>query len=231
MIDIIYNNKNIKEFLDIYPTNVWNDVIPKVIEIGILNLKNSFGKLKFNKSEFDNILNVLYKSLPPSNYENKNMNNLIKYKYENNLLKQNNNNKINNKSISKLTQQNNNNKVMKNNNNNNKNLNNNNLKKNIKKNNKDLPFDFQFERIHKNNSFQNTMINNKKKSNYSNSINLYKKRPNEINIEDINYDNFNPNSYYYSSNYPIDNEQFNYNNQNNQYLNNNSNYANTNSYF
>ena len=230
MIDIIYNNMNIKEFLDIYPTNVWNDVIPKVIEIGILNLKNSFGRLKFNKNEFDNILNVLYKSLPPSNYNNKNMNNLNKYKYENNLLKLNNNNNniLNNKSISKLNQQNNNNtKVMKNNN---KNLNNH-LKKNVKKNNKDLPSDFQFERIHKKNFFQNTMINNKKKSNYSNSINLYKKRPNEINIEDINYDNFNPNSYYYSSNYPIDNEQFNYNNQNNQYLNNNSNYANTNSYF
>ena len=224
MIDIIYNKMNIKEFLDIYPTKVWNDIIPKVIEIGILNLKNSFGRLKFTQSEFDNILNVLYKTLPPSNYENKNMNNLNKYKYENNLLNQNNNNKINNnknKNNIKLNQQNKNNRVMKNNNNN--------SIKNMKKNNKDLPFDFQFERIHKNNSFQNTIINNKKKIINNNSINLYKKRPNKIEVDDINYDNFKPNIYYYSSNYPINNDQFNFNNQ--KLKNNNIIYSETNDYF
>ena len=99
----------------------------------------------------------------------------------------------------------------------------------MKQNKKDLPFDFQFERIHKNNSFQNTIINNKKKTINNNSINLYKKRPNKLKIEDINYDNFKPNIYHYSTNYPINNDQFNYNNQ--KLKNNNINYSETNNYF
>ena len=241
LIDLIYNRINIKEFLDIYPTNVWNDIIPKVIEIGILNLKSSFGRLKFTKNELINILNELYKSLPPSNYENRNINNLNKYKYENNLLNQNNNNNINNtknkilnnnivnKKNNKLNQQNNNKKIIQNNNKNN-NIKNKNFNKSMKtiniNQNKDLPVEFRFERIYKNNSFQNPTKNIKNKSSNNNSVNLYKKRPINIDVNDINYDNFNPNIYHYSPNRDIENF-----NNNTQKLFNNNNYANTNSYF
>ena len=48
-----------QEFLNKYPSNQWKDVISNVIEIGILNLRNSFGTDEFSKNDLRSILNEL----------------------------------------------------------------------------------------------------------------------------------------------------------------------------
>ena len=68
----IFERRPAREFLSIYPTKVWNEVIPNVFEIGILNLKNSFNTLKFSRNDFENILYELrnYKPKQKQYYQN-----------------------------------------------------------------------------------------------------------------------------------------------------------------
>ena len=42
MIEIIFKRRPIREFLKKYPSDKWKEIIPDVLEIGVLNLKNSF---------------------------------------------------------------------------------------------------------------------------------------------------------------------------------------------
>ena len=72
-INKIFQRRPAREFLSIYPTKLWNEIIPDVFEIGILNLKNSFNTLKFSRNDFDSILYEL------RNYKPK-KNNIIKMK-------------------------------------------------------------------------------------------------------------------------------------------------------
>ena len=69
----IFERRPAREFLSIYPTKVWNEVIPNVFEIGILNLKNSFNTLKFSRNDFENILYELrnYKPKKKQYYKKK----------------------------------------------------------------------------------------------------------------------------------------------------------------
>lgn len=59
MLEVLCRRKRIRNFLNLYSPDKWTEVIPYVVEIAILNLKNSFGTLLFDKDEFKNILHNL----------------------------------------------------------------------------------------------------------------------------------------------------------------------------
>lgn len=56
MLEVLCRRKRIRNFLNLYSSDKWTEIIPYVVEIAILNLKNSFGTLLFDKDEFKNIL-------------------------------------------------------------------------------------------------------------------------------------------------------------------------------
>ena len=59
MLEVLCRRKRIRNFLNLYSSDKWTEIIPYVVEIAILNLKNSFGTLLFDKDEFKNILHNL----------------------------------------------------------------------------------------------------------------------------------------------------------------------------
>ena len=66
MINEILTRFPSREFLNKYPSERWKDIIADVIEIGILNLRNSFGTDEFSKNEIQGILNDLRHYTPGS---------------------------------------------------------------------------------------------------------------------------------------------------------------------
>ena len=99
-INKIFQRRPAREFLSNYPTKLWNQIIPDVFEIGILNLKNSFGTLKFSRQEFENILYEL-RNYKPEKEEGENY---YEEEEENSSYTNSNNNEISmnsNKSINK----------------------------------------------------------------------------------------------------------------------------------
>ena len=66
MINEILTRFPSQEFLNKYPSERWKDIIADVIEIGILNLRNSFGTDEFSKNEIQGILNDLRHYTPGS---------------------------------------------------------------------------------------------------------------------------------------------------------------------
>ena len=78
MIDVIFKRRPIRDFLKNYPTEKWKEVIPDVIEIGVLNLKNSFNKTYFTRKEFESILSELRSYNSNNFYDNNSNNNSIK---------------------------------------------------------------------------------------------------------------------------------------------------------
>ena len=66
MIDELRTRIPSREFLNKYPSDRWQEVIGDVIEIGILNLKNSFGKEEFSRGEIKAVLNDLRHYTPNS---------------------------------------------------------------------------------------------------------------------------------------------------------------------
>ena len=66
MINEILTRFPSQEFLNKYPSERWKDIIADVIEIGILNLRNSFGTDEFSKNEIQGILNDLRHHTPGS---------------------------------------------------------------------------------------------------------------------------------------------------------------------
>ena len=56
MIELLYKRRNVREFLNKYSPKLWAEVIPYVVEIGVMNLKTSFKTLYFSKEDFTNIL-------------------------------------------------------------------------------------------------------------------------------------------------------------------------------
>ena len=78
MINEILTRFPSQEFLNKYPSDRWKDIIADVIEIGILNIRKSFGTDEFSKKEIQGILNDLRHYTPGSqdfpvytSYENK----------------------------------------------------------------------------------------------------------------------------------------------------------------
>ena len=66
MINEILTRFPSQEFLNKYPSDRWKDIIADVVEIGILNLKNSFGTDEFSENEIQGILNDLRHYTPCS---------------------------------------------------------------------------------------------------------------------------------------------------------------------
>ena len=66
MINEILTRFPSQEFLNKYPSDRWKDIIADVVEIGILNLRNSFGTDEFSKNEIQGILNDLRHYTPGS---------------------------------------------------------------------------------------------------------------------------------------------------------------------
>ena len=66
MIDELRTRIASREFLSKYPSDRWQEVIADVIEIGVLNMKNSFGKEEFSKGEIKAVLNDLRHYTPNS---------------------------------------------------------------------------------------------------------------------------------------------------------------------
>ena len=66
MIEEFLTRPPAQEFLNKYPSDRWKEVIGDVIEIGILNLKNSFGTDEFSRSDIKSVLNDLRHYTPGS---------------------------------------------------------------------------------------------------------------------------------------------------------------------
>ena len=62
MIEILYRKKLIRDVLNQYSTKQWNALIPILIEIGILFLKNNFIITELNIQDFKNILGKINKT-------------------------------------------------------------------------------------------------------------------------------------------------------------------------
>jgi len=121
VVNEIFKRRPARDFLRLYPSDKWKELIPDIFEIGVLNLKNSFGTLKFTKNQIKDILVDLrnYKpneeeintnniNINNNNYEDKN--NFEEENYNNNSDEeeeynenendeQKNNNKLNNKNM------------------------------------------------------------------------------------------------------------------------------------
>ena len=66
MINEILTRFPSQEFLNKYPSDRWKEIIADVVEIGILNLRNSFGTDEFSKNEIQGVLNDLRHYTPGS---------------------------------------------------------------------------------------------------------------------------------------------------------------------
>ena len=81
----IFKRRPRRDFLRLYPSERWKELIPDIFEIGVLNLKNSFGTLKFSKAQIKDILLDLRNYKPNEEEINiNNMNNDINYEEQNN---------------------------------------------------------------------------------------------------------------------------------------------------
>ena len=60
MFDIILKRKPIRDFLNNYSNERWKEKIPTLMEIGVLNLKNSFTTYQFSKEDFNSVLYDLH---------------------------------------------------------------------------------------------------------------------------------------------------------------------------
>ena len=88
MIEEMLTSIPAQEFLKKYPSERWKEVIADVIEISILNLKNSFGTDEFSKGDIKAVLNDLRHYDPRSQdfptytrYQNKEYKNQIDKQY------------------------------------------------------------------------------------------------------------------------------------------------------
>ena len=93
----IFKRRPARDFLRLYPSEKWKEIIPDVFEIGVLNLKNSFGTLQFSKIDLKNILDELRNYNSSSDFYDQNesqketQHNYGRNNYNNNNIKNNNN--------------------------------------------------------------------------------------------------------------------------------------------
>ena len=57
MLELLNRNKEIRDLLEIYPTNNWEELIPLIIEIGISFLKKNYSIAKL---KLDDLRKILY---------------------------------------------------------------------------------------------------------------------------------------------------------------------------
>ena len=131
----IYKRKPARDFLRLYPSDRWKEIIPDIFEIGVLNLKNSFGTLKFSKQDLKEVLTDLrnYKEENINEEEDEEENDSRKFNQRNNSqnIKENNDEEYNNDEESEEYNEQQGDIIINNNNqSNNQSNNNNNEKKN-----------------------------------------------------------------------------------------------------
>ena len=83
VVNEIFKRRPARDFLRLYPSEKWKEIIPDIFEIGVLNLKNSFGTLKFSKNQIKDIL-IDLRNYKPDN-EEINMNIEENNNYNNNI--------------------------------------------------------------------------------------------------------------------------------------------------
>ena len=132
VVNEIFKRRPTRDFLRLYPSDKWKELIPDIFEIGVLNLKNSFGTLKFTKAQIKDILIDLRNYKPDEEEINLNDNNFNEKEEEDNY---NNEENINDYEEEELFDNNDYNNEFHNNNNINNIQNNNLLKNNNKQNN------------------------------------------------------------------------------------------------
>lgn len=59
MIEILHKRKEIRELLNNYPPNQWENIIPLIVEIGISYLHSTYPKVDFTIEDFTTILQEL----------------------------------------------------------------------------------------------------------------------------------------------------------------------------
>ena len=98
VLNEIFKRRPARDFLRLYPSEKWKEIIPDIFEIGVLNLKNSFGTLKFTKIDIKNILDDLRNYNPSEDIpvEEENTNEKVNYNIKKNNFKNNINNNFNN---------------------------------------------------------------------------------------------------------------------------------------
>ena len=74
VVNEIFKRRPARDFLRLYPSEKWKEIIPDIFEIGVLNLKNSFGTLKFSKNQIKDIL-IDLRNYKPDTYINNNNDN------------------------------------------------------------------------------------------------------------------------------------------------------------
>ena len=69
VVNEIFKRRPARDFLRLYPSEKWKQLIPDIFEIGVLNLKNSFGTYKFTNNQIKEILLDLRNYKPEINEE------------------------------------------------------------------------------------------------------------------------------------------------------------------
>ena len=92
VVNEIFKRRPARDFLRLYPSDKWKELIPDIFEIGVLNLKNSFGTLKFTKNQINDILIDLRNYKPNEEEINNNNINNNNYEEQNNFEEENYNN-------------------------------------------------------------------------------------------------------------------------------------------
>ena len=59
MLEILTKRKEIRELLNNYPPNQWENIIPLMVEIGISYLHSTYPKVNFTVEDFRTILQEL----------------------------------------------------------------------------------------------------------------------------------------------------------------------------
>ena len=92
VINEIFKRRHARDFLRLYPSDKWKVLIPDIFEIGVLNLKNSFGTYKFTKKQIQDILIDLRNYKPDDDEINNNNLNEQNLEEDKNYNEENNNN-------------------------------------------------------------------------------------------------------------------------------------------
>jgi len=92
VINEIFKRRPARDFLRLYPSDKWKVLIPDIFEIGVLNLKNSFGTYKFTKKQIQDILIDLRNYKPDDDEINNNNLNEQNLEEDKNYNEENNNN-------------------------------------------------------------------------------------------------------------------------------------------
>ena len=59
MLELLNKRKEIRELLNQYPASQWDNIIPLILEIGIIYLKSTYSTVNFPAEDFQKILHEM----------------------------------------------------------------------------------------------------------------------------------------------------------------------------